>query len=72
MTGVLPRLLAILVELVLLMAILYFMLNGVRLILFDVGLKPKYSKIISLMLIAVGGLLVVFLVSYLLAFYPTI
>jgi len=71
MMDVLLRLLAILVELVLLVAIFYYILNGVRLILFDMGLTVKYSKIIVVTLSAVFGMIVVFLVSHLLAFYPT-
>jgi len=68
---VLLSLVPVLIELVLLVAIFYHMLNGVRLILFDMGLTLKYSKIIVLMLSAVMSMIVVFLVSHLLAFYPT-
>jgi len=71
MMDVLLSLVPVLIELVLLVAIFYHMLNGVRLILFDMGLTLKYSKIIVLMLSAVMSMIVVFLVSHLLAFYPT-
>lgn len=71
MTDVFLSLVPVLIELVLLVAIFYHMLNGVRLILFDMGLTLKYSKIIVLTLSAVMSMIVVFLVSHLLAFYPT-
>ena len=69
---VLPKLLYIFVEVLLLMAIFYCLLAGVRLILFDIGITRKYSNIITLMLLAVGAMVVVFLSSHLTAFYPEI
>ena len=66
------RAIAILIEVVLLIAIFYYILNGVRLILFDMGLTQKYSKIVALAFIAVGCVLVTFFISHLITFYPTI
>ena len=66
------RLIYVFVEVLLLIAIFYCILAGVRLILFDIGITRKYSNIITLMLLAVGAMVVVFLSSHLSAFYPEI
>jgi len=68
----LPRLIYVFVEVLLLIAVFYCILAGVRLILFDIGITRKYSNIITLMLLAVGAMVVVFLSSHLSAFYPEI
>ena len=70
MSEALIRGIAISVELVILIAMFYFILNGVRLILFDMGLTQKYSKIVIVLLGVVGCLVVVFLTSHLITFYP--
>lgn len=70
MTEALVRGIAISVELAILIAIFYLILNGVRLILLDMGLAQKYSKIVIVLLGAVGCLVVVFLASHLITFYP--
>ena len=70
MTEALVRGFAISVELLILLVMFYFILNGVRLILFDMGLAQKYSKIVILLLSVVGCLVVVFLTSHLITFYP--
>ena len=69
---ILLRSIAILIEIIVLAAVFYYILSGVRLILFDMGLKQKYSQIIWLALCAVGCLLIVFFISHLVTFYPTI
>jgi succinate dehydrogenase/fumarate reductase cytochrome b subunit len=68
----LPRLIYVFVEVLLLTAVFYCILAGVRLILFDIGITRKYSNIITLMLLAVGAMVIVFLSSHLSAFYPEI
>ena len=70
MTEALVRGIAIFVKLIILLAMFYFILNGVRLILFDMGLTQKYSRIVILLLGVVGCLIVVFLTSHLITFYP--
>ena len=65
------RAIAISIEVVILMAIAYSMLNGVRLIIFDLGIGPKYSKAITMALLVVGGIFVSFFISHLTSFYPT-
>jgi succinate dehydrogenase/fumarate reductase cytochrome b subunit len=52
--------------------VFYFMIGGVRLILFDLGVRKQYSKAITVLLIAVGCLVTVFLISHLSTFYPSI
>ncbi len=71
MMDIVLSLVPVIIELVLLVAIFYHILSGVQLILVDMGLTVKYSKIVVLLLSAVGGMIVVFLISHLLAFYPT-
>ena len=63
---------AIFIEVIILIAMFYFILNGVRLILFDLGVTQKYSRILSVILIAVGCVLAVFFISHLTAFYPPV
>jgi succinate dehydrogenase/fumarate reductase cytochrome b subunit len=65
------RVVAIFLEVVVLSAILYCLLNGVRLALLDFGIGPKYNKAIVMALAAVSSLLVVFFVAHLSTFYPT-
>ena len=66
------RAIAVFLEVVLLAAIAYAVLNGVRLAAFDLGIGPKYRKAIAMMLLAVGVILVVFFVAHLTTFYPAI
>ncbi len=68
--GVVVRAAAILVEVVILAAIMLSLLWGVRLVLFDLWLGPKYKNIATLLLVTVGGVVVVFFIAHLTAFYP--
>ena len=70
--GVLLRTIAIIVEVVILAAIAYSVLNGVRLTAFDLGIGPKYSKAIAMVLLAVGFIVLIFFIAHLTAFYPAI
>ena len=72
MMEILFRSIAVFVEVVLLVAVFYCILAGVRLILFDIGMTRKYSNIITLMMLAVGAMIVVFFSSHISAFYPDI
>ena len=69
---ILLRTIAIIIEVVLLVAITYAILNGVRLSAFDLGIGQKYGKAIAMMLIAVGFILVIFFIAHLITFYPAI
>ncbi len=66
------RAIAIFIEVVILTAIIYSMLNGARLTAFDLGVGPKYSKAITMVLLAVGFVIMIFFIAHLTAFYPTI
>ncbi|MFC1592888.1 hypothetical protein ACFL4C_02625 [Candidatus Omnitrophota bacterium] len=67
---ILIRVLAITVEVLLLGLIAYAVLNGVRLMVFDLGVKPKYGKAIAMALLAVGTIFIVFFIAHLTTFYP--
>ena len=69
---VLVRTIAILLEVLILAAIAYSVLNGVRLTAFDLGIGPKYSKAIAMALLAVGFIVLIFFIAHLTAFYPAI
>lgn len=64
------RIIAIVIELELLFAVLYFLINGARLMIVDMGISAKYQKAMIVAFAAVGYLLVLFLISHLIAFYP--
>jgi len=64
--------LAILVEVAILGAAFGCIIAGVRLMLFDLGVKQENNKIVTLFLAAVGSLLLVFIFCHLCTFYPTI
>ncbi len=66
------RAIAVILELIVIGAIFYHILHGVKIIVLDLGVKSKYSKIITLFLIAIGSILVTFIASHLSVFYPTI
>lgn len=69
---VLIRVIAIFIEVVILAAIIYCLLTGARLIIFDLGLGPKYKKVVTMGLVVAGCLVVVFFIAHLTSFYPTI
>jgi len=66
------RAVAIFIELLILAGIMFSLLLGVKLILFDLGLRPKYKRMVNIVLITLGVLSAVFLISHLTTFYPTV
>ena len=66
------RALNLCVELALLMILVYFLLEAVKIALFDFGLNQKYRKFITSVLMIYGCLMFVFLASHLILFYPRI
>ena len=70
--GIVLRAIAIFIEVVILVAIIYSVLNGVRLTAFDLGIGPKYSKAVAMAFLAVGFIIVIFFIAHLTAFYPAI
>ena len=69
---VLLRTIAIIIEVVILAAIAYAAFNGVRLAALDLGVKPKYNKVIIMALLAIGAIVVVFFIAHLTTFYPAV
>ena len=66
------RVIAVLIEVAILGAVFYYIIAGVRLMLFDLGIKQQHNKIVTLFLTAAGSLLLVFIFSHLFTFYPEI
>jgi succinate dehydrogenase/fumarate reductase cytochrome b subunit len=64
------KVVAIIVEVAILSAIVYVMLNALRLTVFDLGVRPKYNRAISLVLFLAGIILVIFFIAHLTTFYP--
>jgi hypothetical protein len=64
------RPIAILVELVILMAVIYSLFAGLKFAAFDFGLDQKYKPFIEQVLIIMGCLALIFFVAHLIAFYP--
>ena len=69
---ILLRTIAIIIEVVILVVIAYAVFNGVRLAALDIGIKPKYNKVLVMALCAVGAIVVVFFIAHLTTFYPTV
>lgn len=65
------RAVAIVLEVLVLAGIVFCILWGVKLILAEFGIGPKYNRAILMALLVVGALLVVFFITHLTAFYPT-
>lgn len=66
------RTIAIIVEVLLLGIIAYSVLVGVRFIASDLGLKPKYNRMINAALIMVGCIVLIFFIAHLTLLYPTV
>ena len=66
------RAIAILVEVSILAAIIYALLRGVQLTVFDLGLGAKYRKIVVIALVLAGSMAVVFFIAHLISFYSTL
>ena len=69
---ILLRTIAITVEVAILASIIYCLLRGVWLTIFDLGIGAGYKKIVTVALTVAGVLIVVFFISHLTSFYPTI
>jgi ABC-type transporter Mla maintaining outer membrane lipid asymmetry permease subunit MlaE len=66
------RIIAIAVEVLLLTALTYAVLEGVKLATSELGIGPKYNRAVVLALLAVGFIIVVFFIAHLIAFYPPV
>jgi len=63
---------AIFIEVALLAVIAYCFLQGVKLAVIDLGAGTKYNRALTLVLVAVGVIVVVFFIAHLTTFYPTV
>lgn len=66
------RTIAIIIEVLILAAITYAVLHGVRLTASDLGIGPKYGRAIVLALLAVGIVIIIFFIAHLTTFYPAV
>ncbi len=64
------RVIGIFVEVLVLIGVIYSLLFGVRMVIFDIGLEPKYDRFVKWVLILVGSLISVFFIAHLTLFYP--
>lgn len=64
------RTIAIFIEVLILAAIIFCLLAGAWLTLFDLGLGPKYKKILAMALVVAGCIVMVFFIAHLTTFYP--
>jgi hypothetical protein len=66
------RIVAIIIEVLILGVIAYAVLNGAKLTIFDLGVRAKYGRVVSMALIVVGIILLIFFIAHLTTFYPAI
>ena len=66
------RIIAIVIEVLVLAALFFAVAWGFKLIIADFGVKAKYKIIINLALITVGIIFIAFCVAHLTTFYPPI
>lgn len=66
------RPIAIAVEIIVLMGVIYALFLGVKLSAFDFGLEEKYQRFIDWVFVVMGCLAFVFFVAHLIVFYPRI
>jgi hypothetical protein len=64
------RPIAIIAEVVILMAVIYSLFLGVKYSALDFGLDEKYKRFVCWVFMIVGSLAFVFFVAHLIAFYP--
>ncbi len=64
------RILAIFVEVVILMAVIYALFVGVKFSALDFGLEEKYKRFICWVFMIIGCLAFVFFIAHLITFYP--
>ena len=63
---------AIVVEVMILMGVIYSLFLGVKLSALDFGLEDKYQRFIDWVFMIMGCLALVFFVAHLVTFYPRI
>jgi len=66
------RILAIVIELLILLVMFCAVAWGAKLVMFDLGVKVKYNRVINMLLAVVGIIFAVFCISHLTTFYPPV
>jgi hypothetical protein len=66
------RIIAIIIEVLILAALFFVVAWGFKLIIFDFGVKTKYNTIINLTLFTVGAIFIAFCIAHLTTFYPPV
>jgi hypothetical protein len=69
---VVHRAIGIAIEVLILAGVIFALLQAVRLTIFDLGLGKKYKNIITMFLVVIGIVCVVFFITHLISFYPTL
>ena len=72
MMGTSFRIVDLLVEVVILMAVIYALFSAVIWASLDLGLDQKYKKFIDQVMTIIGGLALIFFLGHLITFYPRI
>jgi hypothetical protein len=66
------RPIAIVIEVLILMGVIYCLFLAARLTMLDVGFDSKYSRFVTWTLRIVGGMISAFFIAHLTLFYPKI
>jgi hypothetical protein len=66
------RIIAIIIEVLILAVVAYSILYGVKLSALDLGIGTKYSRMLTLVLVVIGIIVLFFFIAHLTTFYPTI
>ncbi len=69
--SILLRTISVIIEVSILAAIAFSLLQGLRLTIFDLGINARYSKAVTLAVIFVGAVVLLFFIAHLTAWYPT-
>jgi len=64
------RPIAIIIEVVVLMGVIYSLFLGVKLTALDFGVEEKYKKFICSVFMVIGCIALAFFIAHLVAFYP--
>ncbi len=64
------RPIAIIIEVIVLMGVVYSLFVGVKLTALDFGVEEKYKKFICSAFVVIGCIALVFFIAHLVAFYP--
>lgn len=69
--SILLRTIAVIVEVGILATITFSVLFGLKLAIFDLGISLRYKKAVNMAFLFVGGVIVLFFIAHLTAWYPS-